>query len=102
MSRIRLHPSARLVDCGAGDTVLEALERAGFALPNNCRAGACGECQVRIRSGTISQGFVLDMALDPKERDAGYGLMSLAKPTSDELEIELEIEWRGSNQGSSH
>ncbi len=88
MSRIRLYPSSRLVDCEPGDTVLEALERAGYALPNNCRAGACGECKVRIRDGEIDQGFVLDMALAPEERDAGYGLMCMAKPLSDELEIE--------------
>lgn len=88
MSRIRLHPSSRLVDCEPGDTVLEALERAGYALPNNCRAGACGECKVRIRGGAIDQGFVLDMALAPGERDAGYGLMCMAKPLTDELEID--------------
>ena len=38
---IRLYPSGRSVPCEEGDTVLVALERAGYALPNNCRAGAC-------------------------------------------------------------
>ena len=42
MTKIRLHPSGAEVDCQDGDTVLHALERAGYALPNNCRAGACG------------------------------------------------------------
>ena len=42
MPRIRLYPSGREVDCPSGDTVLSALEKAGYALPNNCRAGACG------------------------------------------------------------
>ncbi len=88
MGQIRLHPSSHLVPCGPGDTVLEALERAGYALPNNCRAGACGDCKVKVRAGEFDQGFVLDMALSPLEREVGYGLMCMAKLISDELEIE--------------
>ncbi len=89
MTQIRLSPSSHLVPCEPGDTVLEALERAGYALPNNCRAGACGECKVKVLSGEFDQGFVLDMALSPEERLAGYGLMCMAKPLSPELEIEF-------------
>ena len=88
MGRIRLYPSSHVVPCESGDTALEALERAGYALPNNCRAGACGECKVKVRSGAFDQGFVLDMALSPEERAEGYGLMCMAKLTSPELEIE--------------
>ncbi len=88
MTSIRLFPSCRDVACNDGDTVLEALERSGYALPNNCRAGACGECKVKVRAGKFDQGFVLDMALAPEEREQGYGLMCMAKPLSDVLEIE--------------
>lgn len=88
MSIIRLAPSQVAVECQEGDTVLAALERAGFALPNNCRAGACGECKVRVLSGTFDQGFVLDMALSAEERRAGFGLMCMAKPLSQEMTIE--------------
>lgn len=88
MSTIRLAPSGHLVECQEGDTVLGALERAGFALPNNCRAGACGECKVRVLCGSFDQGFVLDMALSQEERRAGFGLMCMAKPLSDELSID--------------
>ena len=88
MSRIRLAPSGHVVECQEGDTVLGALERAGFALPNNCRAGACGECKVRVLSGSFDQGFVLDMALSQEERRAGFGLMCMAKPLSEELSID--------------
>jgi CDP-4-dehydro-6-deoxyglucose reductase len=49
-------------------TVLMALEKAGYALPNNCRAGACGECKVKVTSGQFDQGMVLDMALSQEER----------------------------------
>lgn len=92
MSRIQLYPSGRVVECQEGDTVLTALERAGYALPNNCRAGACGECKVKVRSGHFDQGIVLDMALSQEERKLGFGLMCMAKPLSEELEIEWGTE----------
>ncbi|HRP74355.1 MAG TPA: 2Fe-2S iron-sulfur cluster-binding protein [Rhodocyclaceae bacterium] len=88
MQKIRLHPSGREVECLSGDTVLAALEKAGYALPNNCRAGACGECKVKVLSGHFDQGMVLDMALSQDERKQGFGLMCMAKPLSDELVIE--------------
>lgn len=92
MSVIRLHPSGQSVECVNGDTVLGALERAGYALQNNCRAGACGECKVKVLSGNFDQGMVLDMALSQDERKAGYGLMCMAKPLSEELVIEWGTE----------
>lgn len=92
MNTIKLHPSGRIVECPSGDTVLAALERAGYALPNNCRAGACGECKVKVLSGQFDQGMVLDMALSADERKQGFGLMCMAKPLSDELVIEWGTE----------
>ena len=68
MPRIILQPSGKSVECASGDTVLMALEKAGYALPNNCRAGACGECKVKVLSGQYDQGMVLDMALSQDER----------------------------------
>lgn len=88
MPRIRLYPSGKEVDCSSDDTVLSSLEKAGYALPNNCRAGACGECKIKVRAGQFDQGMVLDMALSEAERNDGFGLMCMAKPISDILEIE--------------
>ena len=88
MTRIVMQPSGKAVDCAYGDTVLMALEKAGYALPNNCRAGACGERKVKVTSGQFDQGMVLDMALSQDERKQGYGLMCMAKPISEELVIE--------------
>ena len=86
--RIRLHPSGQEVAWGEGETALSALEKAGYALPNNCRAGACGECKLHVLEGRFDQGFVLDMALSPAERALGYGLMCMAKPLSELLVID--------------
>ncbi|SIT48284.1 Ferredoxin:oxidoreductase FAD/NAD(P)-binding:oxidoreductase FAD-binding region protein [Paraburkholderia piptadeniae] len=88
MKTIRLHPAGHEVKCGAGETVLMALENAGYALPNNCRAGACGDCKVKVLSGRFDQGIVLDMALSQEDRKQGFGLMCMAKPLSDELVLE--------------
>jgi CDP-4-dehydro-6-deoxyglucose reductase, E3 len=88
-STIRLAPSGKEVGSEPGDTVLGALERAGYALPNNCRAGACGECKTKVLSGEVDQGIVLDMALSAVERDEGYRLMCMAKPIDDVVEIEF-------------
>ncbi|MCW2310015.1 2Fe-2S iron-sulfur cluster-binding protein [Rhodobium gokarnense] len=92
MATIRMFPSGQEVESLPGDTVLAALERTGYALPNNCRAGACGECKVKVRSGEFDQGMVLDMALSPEDREAGFGLMCMAKPISDVMEIEWGTE----------
>ena len=92
MKKIRLYPSGHEVECQPGETVLAALENAGYALPNNCRAGACGECKIKVRSGEFDQGMVLDMALAEEEREQGFGLMCMAKPLSDVMEIEWGTE----------
>lgn len=88
MASIRLFPSGHEVATQAGDTVLGSLERAGFALDNNCRAGACGECKTRVLAGDFDQGMVLSMALSQAERDDGFGLMCMATPLSEVLEID--------------
>lgn len=89
MTTIQLSPSGKQLRSEPGDTVLATLERAGYALANNCRAGACGECKTKVLSGEVDQGIVLDMALSAAERDAGFRLMCMAKPLSDVVEIEF-------------
>lgn len=86
--KIRLMPSGKEVEIEGSETVLAALERNGYALPNNCRAGACGECKMKVLGGEIDQGFILDMALPQEDREQGYGLMCMAKVKSDLLEVE--------------
>ena len=89
MSIIRLQPSGHEVTAEPGDTVLAALERAGYVLPNNCRAGACGECKTKVLAGDYDQGIVFAMALSEQDAAAGYGLMCMAVPLSAVLDIEF-------------
>ncbi len=88
MAHIVLHPSGQVVPYESGQSVLEALERAGFRPPHNCRSGACGECKMKVRAGEYDQGFVLDFALEPEDRAAGFALMCKATIDSGELEVE--------------
>jgi len=88
MKKIRLHPSGKELECGEEETVLMALEKNGYFLPNNCRAGACGECKTKVKSGEFDQGLVLDMALSRVDREKGFALMCMAKIKGQVLEIE--------------
>ena len=88
MPRITLQLSGKSVEWAKGETVPMALERAGYALPYNRRASACGECKVKVMAGRVDQGIVLDMALSLEERGQGYGLMCMAKPVSPKLSTE--------------
>ena len=89
---IRLKPSGKELTCEDSETVLGALERQGYALPNNCRAGACGECKCKVTEGQFDPGFIMPLALSPAEQAEGYGLMCMAKPTTEVLEIEFGTE----------
>lgn len=37
--------------CAGGETVLDAAERAGYAIPYSCRKGLCSTCEGRLLSG---------------------------------------------------
>lgn len=39
-------------DCDEGETVLDAVERAGYAIPYSCRKGVCSSCEGVIKTGT--------------------------------------------------
>lgn len=43
--------------CAPDETVLEAAERAGFALPHSCRRGACETCTGDVSDGRFSVGL---------------------------------------------
>jgi CDP-4-dehydro-6-deoxyglucose reductase len=93
MKTVTLSPSGQSVPIAEGETVLQALEKGGFALPNNCRAGTCGECKVRVIEGEVDQGFVMDMSLPQEDRKQGYRLICVATPISDDI----VVEWGSAN-----
>jgi len=90
MKKVILSPSNTTIEIEDYETVLSGLEKHGHVLPNNCRAGACGECKVKVLDGTFDQGFILDMALSKEDRAQGLGLMCMAKVTSETLTIDFQ------------
>jgi ferredoxin len=41
------------VRIGPGQTLLEAAEDGGLAVPSLCRAGICGTCRVQVTGGDV-------------------------------------------------
>lgn len=90
MARIECDGQPVAVD--PGETLLDALLRAGVAVPHSCRAGACQSCLVKatagvppreaqagLRSSLAQQGFLLACVARPTEdlsvsTDAAAGL----------------------------
>ncbi len=60
------------------ETILETLERNGYAANFECRAGACGTCKLRLLSGEVRNGD--GSGLTQAERAAGYILSCGAEP----------------------
>lgn len=50
---LELARSGRKIQVTAEQSLLEALEEAGVAIPNLCRGGACGQCATRHLQGDI-------------------------------------------------
>lgn len=48
---VTLMASGKRFDAADGETVLEAAQRAGIALPYSCRGGMCGSCTATLLSG---------------------------------------------------
>jgi CDP-4-dehydro-6-deoxyglucose reductase/3-phenylpropionate/trans-cinnamate dioxygenase ferredoxin reductase subunit len=70
------------LDCAEGETVLDAVERAGYSIPYSCRKGLCSSCEGRLLSGQVTvrgQGL--------RNGPADEVLFCQARPQSD-LEIE--------------
>ena len=48
---VTLQASGKRFRVDAGETVLEAAQRAGLALPYSCLAGVCGSCKATLVEG---------------------------------------------------
>lgn len=77
-ARLRLAESGGILDAQPGETLLETLEWHGYQHPFSCRAGACGECKLRVLAGHVAPTG--SGMLTPDERSAGYVLGCIAQP----------------------
>ena len=66
---------------GEDESVLDAAERAGVALPFGCRTGACATCTGKLLDGRVEHRRP-PRALKERHLDAGYILLCVAEPRS--------------------
>jgi ferredoxin-NADP reductase/nitrite reductase/ring-hydroxylating ferredoxin subunit len=57
---------------GAGESILEAVDAAGIAVPSSCREGTCGTCETEVLEGVSDHR---DSFLGEAEREAGETMM---------------------------
>jgi ferredoxin len=73
-----------VVQTRAGEPILAALCRHGYAYRFGCRRGGCGVCKVVLVSGEIEYAVrVPAQVLSPAEADAGTCLSCRAVPRTD-------------------
>jgi CDP-4-dehydro-6-deoxyglucose reductase len=95
---VTLEPSGHTFTTEKGETILEAADRHGIALPYGCRNGACGSCASTLVSGSVI--YPDDDELVTSNRPDDYCLTCQAMPGSDitlrahEIEGEADEEIR--------
>lgn len=72
-------------DSAPGETLLDAMLRAGVPAPNSCRMGQCGACMCRVERGEVALDG--NHVLDEDELAAGWTLACCARPASDALRV---------------
>lgn len=79
--------SGRTVRVGPGQSVLDALGRAGLAMPSSCREGTCGSCETTVLDGEVDHR---DSVLSEQERAAGKTMMvCVSRARSDRLVLDV-------------
>jgi CDP-4-dehydro-6-deoxyglucose reductase len=83
VSTISLPNSGRTFEAAPGETVLEAAQRAGIALPYSCRAGVCGSCKATLLAGRCEYPRNPPVALGGNAAAERAILLCQAVPASD-------------------
>jgi 3-ketosteroid 9alpha-monooxygenase subunit B len=84
--RVRLDEREHDVPYRVGDTVVEALRRAGLEPPTSCEEGYCGCCMAHLREG--AGRMKANLVLDERQLSEGWVLTCQLVPTSATLRIE--------------
>jgi ferredoxin-NADP reductase len=84
---VTLADSGAAIVVDSGVSLLEALEKSGYEVPNLCRQGVCGECRLTVCGGEIEHR---DMYLTDADKAAGDAIMAcVSRAASPELELKL-------------
>lgn len=85
---VRLDGRKHSVRYQPGDTVLEAVRRAGLRPPFSCQAGNCGTCMAFLEVGEVAMRA--NEVLDAGEVAEGWVLTCQAVPTSREVVVDYD------------
>lgn len=80
--RVQLPRTGEAFEALAGETVLQAAQRAGMPLDHDCEAGGCGTCRIRLIQGSVTYDE-FPFALTEEEASVGYALACQARPAAD-------------------
>lgn len=86
--QVVIQPSGHTFSIEAGETILDAALRQGFAFSYGCRNGACGACRGKLLAGQVSYDEGLPSAISPEQIRQGYALFCQARPLTD---LTLEV-----------
>jgi len=88
---LTIEPLGQTIEIEEGQTILDAVLRAGIYLPHACCHGLCATCKVQVTDGEIDHGEASSFALMDFEREEQKCLACCATVQSD-VTIEAEIE----------
>jgi len=79
--------TGKVVDVGAEETLLSALQRSGVPASYSCQQGFCGTCRTRVLGGDVDHR---DSLLTDPERNAGTMLVCVSRaPEGERLTLDL-------------
>lgn len=83
--RVRRAATGETIEVAANETILDALQRAGYAWPSSCGSGVCGTCRMRVRAGSVMHR---DLVLSPQERKE-FMMPCVSRAASTDIELEF-------------
>lgn len=79
--------TGEIVNVGAAETLLSALQRTGVSAPYSCQQGFCGTCRTQVLDGDVDHR---DTLLTEPERHAGTMLVCISRaPEGGRLTLDL-------------
>ncbi|MFK3820292.1 2Fe-2S iron-sulfur cluster-binding protein [Pseudomonas sp. NPDC089407] len=82
---VRLDGEEFEVPCAEGETLLDAMRRAGLKPPSSCLVGACATCMCTVESGVVQ--MLRNDALDAHEIEQGWALACQSLARSEHLRV---------------
>lgn len=84
---VMLRSTGATVQVAEGQSVLDALGKAGIDVPSSCREGTCASCEAGVVEGLVDHR---DSVLDAEEREAGETMMiCVSRARSERLVLDL-------------